>query len=65
MSNQAENSIALYAGQDANKIEKLLRIQHSSVVNELKEHFGAKDIPDLAFRLSTLKGSGRFGIVMF
>ncbi len=52
MTSQALNSIDLYRGNDPKKIKMLLRIQKSSVVNELKEHFGASDIDDLAVKLS-------------
>lgn len=52
MTQQALNSIDLYRGNDPQKIKMLLRIQRSSVVDELKEHFAAKDIDDLAVRLS-------------
>lgn len=52
MTQQAINSINLYRGNDPRKIEMLLRIQSTSVVNELKEHFGASSISELAVRLS-------------
>lgn len=52
LSKQAINSMELYRGQNPAKIEMLLRIQYSSVVKELMEHFHAKDIKDLAIRLS-------------
>ena len=52
MSQQAVNSLDLYKGQNPGKIEMLLRIQKSSVVDELKEHFGTSDIHELALRCS-------------
>lgn len=52
MTQQAKNSIELYRGNDPEKIKMLLRIQDSSVVNELKEHFNADNIDDLAIKLS-------------
>jgi hypothetical protein len=54
MSTQAQNSLALYRGQDPNKILMLLKIQRASVVDELKAHVGASSLEDLAFRLSML-----------
>jgi len=52
MTKQALNSINLYRGQDPSKIKQLLRIQNSSVVNELMEHYSASDIDELAVKLS-------------
>ena len=52
MSPQAKNSIALYRGNNPSKIKMLLGFQSSSVVNELKQHFGVNDIDALAVRLS-------------
>lgn len=52
MTQQAINSINLYRGNDPMKIEMLLRIQRSSVVDELKAHFGASSISELAIKLS-------------
>lgn len=52
MTQQAFNSINLYRGNDPRKIEMLLNIQASSVVNELKEHFHASSISELAVKLS-------------
>lgn len=52
MSQQAINSIGLYRGGNPSTIEQLLRWQHSSVVNELMEHFGASSVSDLAHKLS-------------
>lgn len=52
MTQQAQNSINLYRGNNSGTIEQLLRMQSSSVVSELKEHFGASDNHDLAIKLS-------------
>jgi len=52
MTSQALNSIDLYRGNDPEKIKMLLRIQRSSVVDELKNHFNANSIDDLAIKLS-------------
>lgn len=52
MTSQALNSIDLYKGQDPTKIIQLLRIQNSSVVDELLEHYDASDIDELAVKLS-------------
>lgn len=52
MTQQALNSINLYRGGNPSTIEQLLRFQRSSVVNELKEHFGASSINELAIKLS-------------
>lgn len=52
MTRQAANSIALYRGNNPNTIEQLLKMQNSSVVAELKEHFGVENISDLATALS-------------
>ena len=52
MSQQAKNSLTLYKGGNPATIKQLLRMQSSSVVNELKAHFGAKDLDELAVRLS-------------
>lgn len=52
MTTQAKNSIALYRGNNPEKIMMLLRIQSSSVVNELKEHFKASSLNELAVKLS-------------
>ena len=52
MTQQAINSLGLYKGGNPGTIEQLLRIQKSSVVEELKEHFGASDISELAIMLS-------------
>ena len=52
MSQQAINSLSLYRGGNPDTIKKMLAFQHSSVVNELMEHFKAKNIDDLAYHLS-------------
>ena len=52
MTQQAINSLSLYRGGDPAKIEQLLRIQKSSVVEELREHFDASDNHELAIKLS-------------
>ena len=52
MTQQAINSINLYRGGSPSTIEQLLKMQKSSVVNELKEYFGANGIADLAIKLS-------------
>ena len=48
MSQQAINSINLYRGNDAATIEMALRMQRTSVVNELMEHFRVGTISALA-----------------
>ena len=52
MTQQAINSIDLYRGNNPSTIERALKIQKSSVINELKEHFGASDLSELAIKLS-------------
>lgn len=52
MTKQAMNSIGLYKGNNPSKIEALLKYQSKSVVSELMDYFKAKDIHDLAIRLS-------------
>lgn len=52
MTQQALNSINLYRGGNPATIEQLLRMQRSSVVNELMEHFGATSTRELAIKLS-------------
>lgn len=52
MSPQAQNSLNLYRGGNPATIEQLLKMQKSSVVEELKEHFGATDLKELAIKLS-------------
>ena len=52
MTKQAQNSLNLYRGQNPATIKQALRIQMSSVVEELKEYFNAKDIDELAVKLS-------------
>ena len=52
MTKQAQNSLALYKGQDPLTIKQALSVQNSSVVNELKEYFKAKDLNELSIKLS-------------
>lgn len=52
MSPQAQNSLNLYRGGNPETIEQLLKRQKSSVVEELKEHFKATDLKELAIKLS-------------
>lgn len=52
MSPQAQNSINLYRGGNPATIEQLLKMQESSVVEELKEHFKTSDLKELAIKLS-------------
>lgn len=52
MSEQAKNSLELYRGGNPKNIIQLLRIQSSSVVDELKDHFKTQDLHELAMKLS-------------
>lgn len=52
MTSQALNSIELYKGNNPATIKMALNFQKSSVVNELMEHFNAKNIDELAIKLS-------------
>lgn len=52
MTQQAKNSLKLYRGSSPSSIEQALRMQSSSVVNELKEHCKANDLKELAIKLS-------------
>ena len=52
MTSQALNSIELYKGNNPATIKMALKFQKSSVVNELMEHFNAKNIDELAIKLS-------------
>jgi hypothetical protein len=52
MTKQALNSLALYRGGNPATIKQLLKMQSSSVVNELKEHFGVSTMEELASELS-------------
>lgn len=52
MTQQAINSIELYRGNNPATIQMALRMQRSSVVDELKAHFGASSLGELAIRLS-------------
>ncbi len=52
MTQQAINSIGLYRGGNPATIEQLLRMQRSSVVDELMAHFGVTSTRELAIKLS-------------
>lgn len=52
MTSQAENSIGLYRGNNPDTIKRALKFQRTSVVDELKEHFNASNIDELAIKLS-------------
>lgn len=52
MSKQAELSMHIYKGENPSTIEQLLKMQYASVVNELKEHFNATSLSELAVKLS-------------
>lgn len=52
MTSQAQNSIDLYSGENPESIKRALKFQKKSVVSELMEHFNAKDINELAIKLS-------------
>ena len=52
MTPQAQNSLSLYKGGNPTTIEQLLKMQKTSVVNELKEHFKASNLKELAIKLS-------------
>lgn len=52
MTQQAINSMNLYRGGNPATIEQLLHRQKISVVNELKQHFGAKDLHELSILLA-------------
>ena len=52
MTKQAQNSLALYKGQNPSTIRQALSFQNSSVINELKEYFNAKDLDELSIKLS-------------
>jgi len=52
MTQQAINSINLYKGNNPSTIEQTLSFQKKSVVEELKEHFGASSNHELAIKLS-------------
>lgn len=52
MTVQAMNCLELYRGGNPTTIKKLLQAQKPSVVNELKNHFGANDLDKLAICLS-------------
>lgn len=52
MTTRAENSLKLYRGGNPSTIVQLLRMQNSSIVDELKQHFNTNDLNELAIRLS-------------
>lgn len=52
MTKQAQNSINLYKGQPISLIKQALTMQGKSTVEELKQHFNASTIEDLAVKLS-------------
>lgn len=52
MTTQALNSLNLYKGGNPSTIEQLLKMQSTSVVKELKEHFNVDNNHDLAIKLS-------------
>ena len=52
MSEQAQKSLELYRGGNPETIRQLLKMQSSSVVDELKAHFDTNDLDELAVRLS-------------
>lgn len=52
MTKQAQNSINLYKGRNPSTIKQALSFQKNSIVEELKTYFNAKDINDLAIKLS-------------
>ena len=52
MTKQAQNSLNLYRGQNPATIKQALRMQKSSIVEELKGHFGVSDIDSLTTKLS-------------
>lgn len=52
LSKQAKNSLQLYKGGNPSTIEQLLKLQASSVVNELKQFLNAEDLDELVYKLS-------------
>lgn len=52
MTSQAQNCIKLYYAGNPATIKQMLSMQKTSVVNELKNHFGTQDLGELAQRLS-------------
>lgn len=54
MTKQAQNSIDLYSGETPETIKKALHIQKKSIVSELMKHFDAKNIDELAIKLSNV-----------
>ncbi len=55
MTPQATNCLELYRGGNPTTIKKLLQNQKSSVVEELKNHFGESNLYKLAVLLSNVK----------
>lgn len=51
---KAQNSIDLYAGNNPATIKQALKMQKKSIVSELMEHFDAKNIDELAIKLSNV-----------
>ena len=52
MTTQAQNSINLYKGNPVSMIKQALKMQRTSIVDELKEHYEVSTVDDLAVRLS-------------
>lgn len=52
MMQQTINSIELYMGGNPDTIERLLRLQSKSVVEELRKELNASSLKDLAYKLS-------------
>lgn len=52
MTIQAQNTQNMCRGASIPSIKNALRMQNSSIVDELKSHYGAKSIDDLALMLS-------------
>lgn len=52
MTEQAMNSLELYKGGNPDTIERLLRLQSKSVVDELRKELKATSIRHLALKLS-------------
>lgn len=52
MTKQAQNTINLFKGNPVSTIKMALKMQSSSIVSELKDHFNTQDIDELALKLS-------------
>lgn len=52
MTQQARNCLDLFYGANPETIKTALKMQKPSIVEELKNHFGASDMNTLATRLS-------------